>query len=526
MHPPSLYGSVENQRWLRGHLEYLRDAYNEEHDLDDSEFQKKFVDIIPPHWTVCSITMNPNTDEICIVRLQAEITPIVVKLPLHRSRRPSTERKNMDFVNAVEELKQIISESDKTISTAKFYTEKSAVNEWWKRRMQLDHQLKRLLTTMENEWLGGFKGLLCGNYHEDPEGVQKFQRKLCQLVCSFIYGLPPNSTREKSQKTIDISLDMCRVFLRLGADPSERELDDIVYFLLSCYESQDVSVDYYRADILKNQLRGEINRYHEAASVKDIDTMAREQDNHVILIPDNNLHQFPLESLPIIRSQSVSRVPCLSFLRDRILRNRASTGEDGEDGIWTEVSVNSKKTCYVLNPSGDLMHTQNEFEGAFKNMDGWQGLIHEKPAELRWHNMLESRDLYMYFGHSAGQSIIRGQNIKKLKYCPVAILMGCSSGTLVDKGEYDADGYVMNFLLGGSPAVVANLWDVTDKSIDQLTSKMLNTWGLLNQNSKTKTSSSTSLVEAVSSSRDACTLPYLIGAAPIVYGIPVYIKRS
>ena len=76
-----------------------------------------------------------------------------------------------------------------------------------------------------------------------------------------------------------------------------------------------------------------------------------------------------------------------------------------------------------------------------------------------------------------------------------------------------------------SPAVVANLWDVTDKSIDQLTGKMFNTWGLLKNNTGNN-NNNVSLVEAVASSRDACTLPYLIGAAPIVYGIPVYIKRS
>ena len=92
--------------------------------------------------------------------------------------------------------------------------------------------------------------------------------------------------------------------------------------------------------------------------------MTKEQNDHVILIPDNHLHPFPWESLPIMRSQSVSRLPCLSFLRDRIMRNLAANGDD--DGGWTEVSINSKKTCYILNPSGDLMHTQNEFETVFK----------------------------------------------------------------------------------------------------------------------------------------------------------------
>ncbi|KAI9484692.1 peptidase family C50-domain-containing protein [Zychaea mexicana] len=510
MQPPSLFGG-SNLPWLKGHLEYLSDAYDEEHDLDDSEFQKKFVDIIPPHWTVCSLTMDPITEELYVVRLQAEVTPTVVKLPLQRSGiRPNAEGESIDYTSAVEELKQIISDSDKTISNAKYHTEKSAVNEWWKKRMQLDLQLKRLLNTIEGDWFGGFKGLLCGNYHEDEEGLNKFQRKINQLMHNFVYDLPSTGgEKEKSQKTMDINLEMCRVFLRLGSDPSSRDIDDIIYFLLSCYTSHGIAVDTFRADLAQVK----------KSYCKSIETMEIVQDNHVILITDKHLHQLPWESLPILRPQSVSRIPCLSFLRDRIMRNLASMDDDAD--TWSEVTINCKKTCYILNPSGDLMHTQNEFEAAFKSMDGWQGLIQEKPLEHRWQSMLESRDLYLYFGHSAGQSIIRGQNIKKLKQCPVAILMGCSSGTLMDKGEYDPDGYIMNYLLGGSPAVVANLWDVTDKSIDQLTGKMLNTWGLLKQNANRST---VSLVEAVSSSRDACTLPYLIGAAPIVYGVPVYIK--
>jgi ribosome biogenesis protein Tsr3 len=75
-----------------------------------------------------------------------------------------------------------------------------------------------------------------------------------------------------------------------------------------------------------------------------------------------------------------------------------------------------------------------------------------------------------------------------------------------------------------SPAVVANLWDVTDRSIDKLTKHMLHSWGML------KVSGSTgrpkSLVQAVTESRGQCKLSYLIGAAPVVYGIPVYLNSS
>ncbi|ORX55548.1 hypothetical protein DM01DRAFT_253316, partial [Hesseltinella vesiculosa] len=113
-----------------------------------------------------------------------------------------------------------------------------------------------------------------------------------------------------------------------------------------------------------------------------------------------------------------------------------------------------------------------------------------------------------YFGHSAGQSMIRGQVIRQLPRCPVAILMGCSSGALQSQGDYDPHGYVLNYLLGGSASVVANLWDVTDKSIDRLSKKMMERWGLLASNDLY---TGDSLVEALTKSRDECPLPYLIG---------------
>jgi separase len=66
-----------------------------------------------------------------------------------------------------------------------------------------------------------------------------------------------------------------------------------------------------------------------------------------------------------------------------------------------------------------------------------------------------------------------------------------------------------NLIFFFSPAVVGNLWDVTDRSIDRLTKHMLKTWGLLEtDNIPTKPKS---LVQAVTESRSQCKLPYLIG---------------
>ncbi|CAO3620083.1 unnamed protein product [Mucor hiemalis] len=157
-------------------------------------------------------------------------------------------------------------------------------------------------------------------------------------------------------------------------------------------------------------------------------------------------------------------------------------------------------------------------------MPEWDGITQTMPIEFQCKDALQSRDIYMYFGHSAGQAFMRGTTVRQLPTCAVSLLMGCSSGMLEANGEFDSYGYILNYLLAGSPAVVGNLWDVTDRSIDRLTKYMLRTWGLL----KTDTTSSKpkSLVQAVTESRSQCKLPYLIGAAPVVYGIPVYIKNT
>ena len=62
---------------------------------------------------------------------------------------------------------------------------------------------------------------------------------------------------------------------------------------------------------------------------------------------------------------------------------------------------------------------------------------------------------------------------------PAAILMGCSTGylrvTRIDaRGALSAlHGPAFKFLAAGSPCVVGNLWDVTDRDIDSFTASML-----------------------------------------------------
>ncbi len=71
-----------------------------------------------------------------------------------------------------------------------------------------------------------------------------------------------------------------------------------------------------------------------------------------------------------------------------------------------------------------------------------------------------------------------------------------------------------------SPLILGNLWDVTDKDIDRYLKAMLD---LFLQHRKEKTQPN-GILETAALAREACKLGFLIGAAPVCYGLPVYKK--
>lgn len=228
---------------------------------------------------------------------------------------------------------------------------------------------------------------------------------------------------------------------------------------------------------------------------------------HTVLILDRQLHGMPWESMPCLRGQSVSRLPSFESLRTRLEKRHV---------------VRRQRGAYILNPSGDLVNTQQTFEQPLENLQNWERVVGVEPDETLMKNLHEEHDILLYFGHGCGGQYIRPKTIRQLSSCPVALLLGCSSGALVEAGEFETYGTVMNYIQAGSPAVLATLWDVTDKDIDRFSSAVLTRWGLLSN--KAARNSETSLDTGVAQARDSCLLKYLTGAAPVVYGIPVVIQ--
>lgn len=83
-----------------------------------------------------------------------------------------------------------------------------------------------------------------------------------------------------------------------------------------------------------------------------------------------------------------------------------------------------------------------------------------------------------------------------------------------------------------SPSLVANLWDVTDRDIDRLSEDVFKHLNLDSGHVSTLSPtgnrlklplSKMSTAEAVAKGREECKLKYLTGAAPVVYGLPMYL---
>ena len=152
----------------------------------------------------------------------------------------------------------------------------------------------------------------------------------------------------------------------------------------------------------------------------------------------------------------------------------------------------------------------------FSEVSRWQcanqqALLFSCTSSLR--EMLLARDILLYCGHGAGERFIRREVLRKLDHCGVVLLMGCSSGKLHLNGDFEPAGMAVAFSAAGCPALVANLWDVTDKDIDRFTEVLVASWE--------SGPAGRSLLEALSESRDACKFRALTGFAPVCYGVPV-----
>lgn len=496
---------------------------------DMSRFQKDYIDIIPKSWTVISVSLSDSHHELSITKFQAGHSPFILRLPLGRHNSMDADEEVFGFEQGHSELLEVINLANESAHDAHGRTGREAKAAWWKEREALDARLRDLLENIEKVWLGGFTGIF-SQHARRPDLLARFQKSFQNTLDKH---LPSRQKAGKRNVGPRITLDsrILDLFIGLGDASDEARdfsepLTDLLYFVVDVLQFHGELNAYAEIDFdsIVVETHDALRSYHEAVR----GSTQIDEGRHTILILDKALHAFPWESLPCMDSLAVSRLPSLGCLRERIIGQHNSLPKDAPDGHY----ISRENGSYILNPSSDLKHTQTTFQKPLQSLHEWVGIINRAPTEEEIKTALVSKDILLYFGHGSGAQYIRAREIKKLDKCAVTMLMGCSSGALVETGHFEPYGPPTNYMHAGCPALVATLWDVTDKDIDRFAKSTFEHWGLFEPGTlgkgkgrmKAEPSGQMSLVEAVAKGRNACNLRYLNAASVCVYGVPVYFR--
>ncbi|KAH7890369.1 peptidase family C50-domain-containing protein [Phlebopus sp. FC_14] len=485
------------------------------------------ISSIPHNWAVIHISLTSDKSNMLVSRLHTcSESPVLFSIPLRGRRDGDVDGAHLTLDDAFNELRDIVRLSDEGTRRATHVRndDPQARAAWWAERMALDKRLEALLDNVEFCWLGAFKTILSPPQKTSLDVIDDLRTRLERV---FKRSLPPQD-KKKSKPRLDDTLLTC--FSCLSPKCRDEELEDLVYFLLDLYQIHGVPVAISDVDV--DQITVDLRTaLEEHAAARQKRRVIAQEDSHIFLVLDKNVQGIPWESLPVLRGQSVSRIPSLQFLLDRLQFaecQRRANGDDCTEGPVDRIRVDPRKVYYFLNPSGDLKGTEGRFASWLKEMHefGWEGLTGRAPSEQQFLNALSRKDLVIYFGHGGGEQYARSHKIRTLSRCAPTMLWGCSSGAMKDMGEFDRVGTPNNYMLAGCPTLVANLWDVTDRDIDKFTQGVFDLLRLTPEGVRRFRENrdvGTSVVAAVARSRNLCKLKYLTGAAPVVYGIPFYL---
>ncbi|KAK9162182.1 hypothetical protein Syun_003084 [Stephania yunnanensis] len=432
---------------------------------------------------------------------------------------------------------------------------------WWTWRRNLNDHLDKFLRDVEDHWFGPWRCLLMG------ESMKSL--RLGSLLSKLTAELKSKCEFDADEEFLKLILGGARSVSEARSCISELVLHKGSIIRGRYCQEQNCQC----SDVACNESNGlseSINQLISDTIIEfEVQCMNRQP---VVLVLDSDVQMLPWENLPVLRTLEVYRMPsigCISVVLNMNchLQNRNVIGS----GSAPFPSIDPLDAFYLLNPSGDLERTQIEFEDWFRDqrLEGKAGMA---PTTEELALALKNHDLFIYFGHGNGTQYIHGREIQKLENCAATLLMGCSSGSLSLMGCYNPQGAVLSYLLAGSPAIIANLWEVTDKDIDRFGKAMLTAWLQERSSSTSGTERNNSLIEEfesldinnkkgnvkkkaqkgrktkkesesiplknsgnnnrpmiasfMSEARRACTLPFLIGAAPVCYGIPTTIRKK
>lgn len=525
-------------------------------EMDTSiNFMLNVTNQLPDDMIACSLCLSNGTISCLIVthfvdfssliisRLEKGYEPLVLEVPILLSKKANAERSqktnatkiqgdfdakymylnnlhsaNGDYVSTLQTVLScfdtIINEHDASSTKAvEMNKTDSSRRKYWATKDNLDNRMDKMIQYMEKMLMYCWKSILLGSL---PLNVQTVHASLNHIgtAIASMRQQPMSSTDMHLLRIIfhalpempDYELHSALSYFSTFTAQQEQEIVSLLCkYLIHCMtpsspqspqdEPQAPNTTIVRSRKKKTTEGEEFSR----AAVLELYRKHALPRKHLVLILDKLVQRLPWEYMPCLRNLSISRMPNL-FLLSNYLQKYPST-----------INANLDKTFYVLNPKGDLKNTEDRIRPSLSTQ--WQGIVGSKPEDGTIYNALSTQDVFLFFGHGAGEIYYSAEKVRHLDKCATAILMGCSSGILRENGEFDPYGVVLNYLIASSPCVVGCLWDVTDKDIDELAKELLQTW-----------QQGSNLCQSLSHARTKATMrnKFLNGSATVCYGLPVH----
>ncbi|XP_077429763.1 separin [Vanacampus margaritifer] len=424
------------------------------------EFMQQ-IQHLPPGVTVCMMSVPGITAR--------EMGKGILLSRLEKGSAPVTV--HIPTSTELHSIKWLVQEMDSILVEQKALNNVSEKALWWEGRRELDSRVEQLLREME-QLLGCWKSLLL------PLSLEpKLSTKAQHL------------SKTLSAKGVTASDQMLKVLLSAIPMLSQKDLKS--FALGVCPEWDDDCEQLLQSAVLQFADR-------------------EEPCGHVVLILDKYLQRLPWESMSILRFRSVSRMPSLQSLIG------LSIQKDSDPQSILKHGVNMKNTFYLLDPDDNLKNSKEQFKEWLSSKPGWDGVCGHAPKPGQLEEAVATKDLYIYMGHGAGARFLDSHTVLMRPMRAASLLVGCSSAALAVRGDQEGEGIILSYLIAGCPFILGNLWNVTDRDIDRFTKALLESWF--------SAESGSALLNCMGPSRQATYLKHLIGAAPVVYGLPIQLR--
>jgi Peptidase family C50 len=495
---------------------------------------------IPPGWRFITAALCP-TGELLLTSVEYSVSgeDLIARTTcvFPETDRPSESSCEDIYDEIVKPLNEIVQRSQEQLSEGDIAADdgdttkkEERTRQWWCKRKQVDSDLQKLLARVEQKLLStdivqqillGFSRgdeTLDGNY----EGMELSRGNLSSRfeaasivgdqVCKF------SGTDPSSMKVAELRDELEGYGIEAKSVRKMKKAELVLLVQLerdrrSC-GSQDETV-------------------REGGPLPSLQHMRESDEACTFLILDENLQRFPFEGMPCFAGRSICRLPSLPFALAKLV--------EADSNGQAMHSFCPERTSYILDPESNLsgtnerllpfMDTLNEKYGS-----RWRSVVGDIPSvDFMEQGLSGNNGLLLYFGHGGGQQYFAREKIEDLsrrtrRALSSVILMGCSSGKLESVNtknsisltklpiHYEPEGIALSYLLAGAPCVVGNLWDVTDRDIDRYAMTFLEAVFDDNGNS--------SIAQSVAEARAACKMRYIVGCAPVCYGLPIIRSKT